>query len=126
MFRPLLLAFYALAVLTHLLVILRVIPWEWVNGGRSESYTAQAAQSGMSAVVLVVLFAFVWRIVTRARASRLQWWLLLGIVVVLALGTVLQLLGTRFEREFLSFVLLTGVVGHALLAADLRPRTAGR
>lgn len=126
MYRPILLAFYSLAVLTHVLVMAKVIPHDWVNGGRSPSYAVQAAQSALSIVVLLALFAFVWRLMGRATVGRAQWGFLLVVTVLLALGAALQLLGTTFERDFMLPLLLTGLTGHLMLAGDLRPRRSAR
>ncbi|MFZ2501870.1 MAG: hypothetical protein WAW88_04240 [Nocardioides sp.] len=122
MHRPILLAFYSLAVLTHVLVLVRVIPYDWVNGGRSTSYAAQAVQSAVSIVILLGLFAFVWRLMHRSSISRTQWRLLVALAVLLTIGAVQQLLGTAFERSLMVLVLVAGVAGHSMLARDLRPR----
>ena len=123
MYRPLLLAFYGLAVLTHGLVLARAIPYDWVNGGRSQSYAEQATLSKVSIVVLVAVFVFVWWLVIRQRADRLQWWLLVAVTSFIGVGLVAQLLGTAFERSMMVLLLIAGLIGHLMLAGDLRPKT---
>ncbi len=48
--------FYFLAITVQTLVITKIIPYNWVNGGFSESYDAQLALSINSIVLLVVMF----------------------------------------------------------------------
>ncbi len=120
MFKPLLIAFYGLSVLVHALVLARLIPFDWVNGGRSASYAEQARLSIVSIVVLAGLFSFVWFLAQKGTATPLQRWTLIGITVVVGVGLLLQLLGTAFERGIVTLIMIAGLTGHLLLLGELR------
>jgi phosphoglycerol transferase MdoB-like AlkP superfamily enzyme len=121
--RALVLIFYAAALVVQILVIGKIIPYQWVNGGMSVSYEAQAAQSVVSIVITSLLFLFVWRVA--GLAARPKAWrrrVLYAVTAFWVLGLLMQLVGTPFERYVMSCVLLVGVGGHVLLIRKLSPR----
>lgn len=108
--------FYALSIAVHLLIIIKLIPFDWVNGGRSETYRDQALQSVASIVVIGILAALVWRVEKTMTQERA--WKTIALLVVTALwviGFVMQLFGTTFERFVVSILLVLGVVAHVRL-----------
>lgn len=108
--------FYGLAAAVQLLVILKVIPYKWVNGGMSGSYETQAIQSAVSIVIIVALYIFVRKIEKMGVAiNKRTLWALYVITLFWTLGLFMQMFGTAFERLFLSPLLLLGVISHALL-----------
>jgi len=115
--RWLIATFYISALSVQLLVVLKVIPYDWVNGGMSESYESQLVQSLVSLVVISVLFVFVWKL-ARQNGKVKRWKLraLYIITILWLLGLFMQIAGTEFERYFLSLSLLLGVVSHGILA----------
>jgi len=115
--RWLIAAFYISALSVQLLVVLKVIPYDWVNGGMSESYESQLVQSLVSLVIISVLFVFVWKL-ARQNGKVKRWKLraLYIITILWLLGLFMQIAGTEFERYFLSLSLLLGVVSHGILA----------
>ena len=113
--------FYTSAIAVQLLVILKVIPYTWVNGGMSDSYEAQAVQSAISLVIIIALCIFVRSIVKQGTAIKK--WKLIALYVITflwVLGLLMQIAGTEFERFVLSFMLLIGVVSHVLLVRKVR------
>lgn len=118
--RVLLVIFYSAAILTHVLVIAKLIPYSLVSGGMAASYNAQAVQSAVSIVVIGLFFLFTWKLSNPSRVPK-NWqkrllWLLTASWVV---GFIMQVLGTSFERYVLSIVLLVGIVGHVWLLRTL-------
>jgi len=109
--------FYISALSVQLLVVLKVIPYDWVNGGMSESYESQLMQSLVSLVIISALFVFVWNL-ARQNGKVKRWKLraLYIITILWLLGLFMQIAGTEFERYFLSLSLLLGVVSHGILA----------
>jgi phosphoglycerol transferase MdoB-like AlkP superfamily enzyme len=113
--------FYVSALFVQLLVVLKVIPYDWVNGGMSESYESQLVQSLISLVIISVLFVFVWRLAHQN--STVKKWELRALYIITffwLLGLFMQIAGTEFERYFLSLSLLLGVVSHGVLVSRTR------
>lgn len=118
--RNILVVFYSAAILTHVLVIAKVIPYKLVSGGMTASYSAQAVQSAVSMLVIGLFFLFTWKLSDSLRKPK-TWqrrllWLLTASWVI---GFIMQVLGTSFERYVLSVVLLVGIIGHVRLLRTL-------
>jgi hypothetical protein len=116
----LVLAFYTAALVTQILVICKIIPYQWVNGGMSVSYDVQAVQSVVSIAITLLLFVFVMRMVSLKGCLKV--WQRRSLYVITAwwtLGLLLQLIGTPFERYVMSPVLLVGVVGHLIITRQI-------
>ncbi len=120
--KQLIVIFYVSALFVQVLVIMKAIPYDWVNGGMSKSYEVQAVQSCISLVVLAGLFVFVLKMLTRGASSR-KLRILYVITLFLLIGLTMQLLGTTFEQYYLSLLLLLGVVSHGLLIRHIRSNT---
>jgi hypothetical protein len=112
------------AIIVHLLVILQAIPYTWINGGRSVSLEAQQQTSVISIVVLIIMalinIYFVkansWsNVLFVIRATVL--WLLFAYSVV---GTVIQLIGTPFEKICMSLLCIVNVGMYFRLAIEKR------
>ena len=113
--------FYVSAQFVQLLVVLKVIPYNWVNGGNSESYESQVVQSLISLVIITVLFVFMCRLARQD--GKLKKWKLQALYIITIfwlVGLFMQIAGTEFERYFLSLILLLGVVSHGILAWQIR------
>ncbi len=120
--EKLVLSFYAAVIATHLLVIAKIIPYDWVNGGMAKSYDDQAVQSLLSLILAAVLFRFVWKVATTHGAVKLwQQRTLYFITVFWVLGLVMQLFGTTFERYVMSIILLVGIYGHTAVIRSKTP-----
>lgn len=116
--------YYAIVLLTHILILLGVIPYQWVNGGRSVSYAAQAQLSYMSMIIALIglIYIFLTERIKPMRyhiVFRIFTWLVTAYWV---LGFFMQLLGTPFERFLLSLVLLFGIWVHARIALVKKPQ----
>lgn len=109
--------FYALAIGTHLLVLTKKISFKNVNGGRSESFEAQSKTSITSMVVLgmgwiILMFFHIFP----GLSTTVFGMILMGILSLYwLLGFIMQLMGTPFERRYVSLVLVLGVFSHVML-----------
>ncbi len=110
--------FYTLVLVTHLLIIFKVIPYTWINGGRSESYNAQIPISIANLVITGLGFLYVF---TNQKAKKLhsdkkfrvfKW----ALVPFWGLSLAMQFLGTSFEIFVMSPVVLMGLFAHVQLA----------
>ncbi len=117
--------YYAIALLTHVLILLRVIPYTWVNGGRSVSYEAQTQLSYVSMIIAAIGMIYIF-LTDRIKPMRYHIVFRIFTWIVTAywtLGFFMQLLGTPFERFVMSIVLLLGVWVHARIALVKKPQT---
>ncbi|MFP7478478.1 hypothetical protein [Terribacillus saccharophilus] len=114
--------FYAFTILLHILVISGIIPYTWVNGGRSDSFAAQFQLSIISMIICMIggLFTF---FVAGNKAGRFNrgitivcWFL----VVLCSVGLIQQLLGTAFEKGVCSFIVLLGIISNLRIAVEIR------
>lgn len=76
--------FYVSALFVQLLVLLKVIPYDWVNGGMSESYKSQSIQSLISIVIISALFIFVWKLA--CQNGKVKKWKLRAIYIITFFG----------------------------------------
>jgi hypothetical protein len=116
--------YYVIVLVTHILILLGTIPYQWVNGGRSASFETQAQLSYMSMFIALIglIYIFLTDRIKSLRYNivfRIFTWLL---TAYWTLGFFMQLLGTPFERFVLSFVLLFGSWIHARIALAKRPQ----
>ena len=122
--KHLIAAYYLTTILVHVLVLAKVIPYNWINGGLSANYEAQTLQSIVSIVLLssMLLFALnVLRTISTMQAWKRRLFYVLTAFTVVSL--VMQLLGTNFERLVLAPVVLAGLILHIQVVVRLkRPR----
>ncbi|WP_277585587.1 hypothetical protein [Psychrobacillus antarcticus] len=114
--------FYSLTILIHLLILSGIIPFTWVNGGRSESFATQLPISIVNIVISIfggIFTLFVGRNILSKykRALTIICWLF---VVLWSVGFIQQLLGTPFEKMICSFILLLGVISNFRMAIEKR------
>ena len=113
-------AYYLITILVHLLVLAKLVPYNWVNGGFSENYQAQAIQSIVSIMLLSLMFLFALNVLRTI--STTQTWkrrLFYALTAFNVLSLVMQLMGTNFERFVLAPVVLAGLVLHLRVATHL-------
>jgi len=110
--------FYMGGVLIHIFTITKVIPFNYINGGRSESYEVQAKQSKISIFILLIgaLYVLLGMLFPSFKKSIAFMVLAFILALLWLLGTIMQLIGTKFERYYLSWVNLIGVLSHVELA----------
>lgn len=109
--------FYVGAITLHVLTIVKVVPHQWINGGRSPSYEDQAKQSKTSIIVLIVglLFVLAGILFPAFRTTLVHVIVVSMFTLMWSFGTVMQLLGTPFERYGVVWLNLIGAVSHVLL-----------
>ena len=109
--------FYLFGILVHVLVIHKRLSFKWVNGGRSASYEAQYKTSIMSVIILVVgLVLLLMYHLFPEFSKTIFGMILMGILSLYWLmGFVMQLMGTTFEKKYMSPLLATGVFAHVVV-----------
>ena len=118
--KPLISAYYVATIFVHVLVITKVVPYNWVNGGLSENYEAQVTQSIVSIAILSAMFLFALNILRTI--SITQTWkrrLFYALSAFTVLSLVMQLMGTNFERFVLAPIVFVGLLLHLQVVAHL-------
>lgn len=112
--------FYSLTILIQFLIISKSIPFTWVNGGRSESFTEQLPISVINIVISIIGVVFTL-IVGRIKLykykrgiSFISW----IFVVLWSFGFIQQLFGRPYEKMVCSLVLLPGVISNLRMAIE--------
>ena len=114
--------FYSLTILIHVLIISGIIPFTWVNGGRSESFATQLPISIISIIISIIGGVFTL-IVGRnilykyKRGITVICWFF---VVLWSFGFIQQLFGTPFEKMVCSLILFLGVISNLRMAIEKR------
>jgi hypothetical protein len=114
--------FYSLTVFIHVLIISGIIPFTWVNGGRSETFATQFPISMISMIIAFIGGVFIL-VVGRNKVAKYKRGItsiLWFFVVFWSFGFIQQLLGTTFEKMVCSFILLLGVISHLRMAIEKR------
>jgi len=114
--------FYGLCIFVQILVLAKIVPYNWVNGGMSTSYRAQAVQSVVSIAVMGLLYVFCQKLLHHRWCRKWQVYFVYAVILFWTIGLIMQLLGTHFERYCMSPILLLGVISHILLLKRLRSR----
>lgn len=110
----------------HLMVIYGLIPYQWVNGGRSESLMDAQQTSGLS-IMLTLIFALIILIACRMMPVRLnrRVGLIITVFLILTLpltfvSIIYQFLGTPFEKCFTGIITIVAFGIHARIAFEKR------
>lgn len=108
---------YFLSILIHLFVLSEKLSYKLINGGRSESIDAQKKQSIVSIVILLIFacFMFVTFLIPNFRTSILALVIIILLTLFWLMGTVMQLLGTKFEKKVVVWINLLGFLTHLSL-----------
>ncbi|RKL65166.1 hypothetical protein CR203_22150 [Salipaludibacillus neizhouensis] len=116
--------FYSLTILIHVLIISGIIPFTWVNGGRSESFATQLPISIINTNISIVGGVFtliVGRNIVynykRKRGITVICWFF---VVLWSIGLIQQFFGTPFEKVVCSLILFLGVISNLRMAIEKR------
>jgi hypothetical protein len=115
-----------ITVIVHLLVIFRLMPYTWINGGRSATYEI-ARQTSINSIpyfIIVIAIALLvcgiirvrWNSVVKKIISILLWIM----VAYTCLGLIFQLLGTPFEKTVMSVVCVISIIMEIRLAIEKR------
>ncbi len=114
--------FYSLTILIQVLIISGIIPFTWVNGGRSESLATQLPISIINIIISIIGGAFTILIgrnilYKHKKGITVICWFF---VVLWSFGFIQQLLGTPFEKIVMSLILLLGVISNMRMAIEKR------
>jgi hypothetical protein len=114
--------FYSLTMLLHVLIISGVIPFTWVNGGRSYSYDTQLPISIINIIICIVggVFTLVVGGNTLYKFKKVRTVICWFFVLLWSFGFFQQLLGTPFEKLVCSLLLLLGVISNLRMAIEKR------
>ena len=116
------LCFYFLTIFINVFIISGIIPFTWVNGGRSESFANQLPLSIINIMISIIGGVFTLIVGGNMldkykRGITVMCWFF---VVLWSFGFILQLLGTPFEKMVCSFILLLGVISNLRMAIEKR------
>lgn len=113
-------------IAVHLLVIIQIIPYTWINGGRTESPIAAKELSTSSTILTLfnILIALVASQIIPIKLSKF-FGKALSIFLIITLpfsfvGIIQQLLGTIFEKTVMSVVTITGFCCDIRIAFEKR------
>jgi hypothetical protein len=114
--------FYSLTTLLHVLIISSVIPFTWVNGGRSDSFATQLPLSIIGIIICIIggVFTLVVGGNKQYKHKRQRTVLCWFFVVLWSFGFLQQLLGTPFEKMFCSLLLILGIISNLRMAIEKR------
>jgi hypothetical protein len=108
-----------LAITVHILVILQIIPFNWVSGGKIQSYEIQKQASILSIFILLFTIPIsLWgsKIILKNKLIILLKILLFIFCAYSFIGFLMQILGTLFEKIGMSILcLVSGVMNLRLL-----------
>lgn len=115
-----------IGIIIHSLVIANVIPYFWVNGGRTETFAA-AQQLSTSSIGMLLVNILITLIASRIIPVKLNrfWGILLSAFLIMTLplslvGVVQQFLGTTFEKCVTGIVTILGFCADTRIAFEKR------
>lgn len=113
-------------ILVHILVIANIIPYLWVNGGRTESFAA-AKQISISSIVMTIVNILIALIASQIIHIKFNkfWGIVLSAFLIITLpftlvGVVQQFLGTTFEKCVMGIVTIIGFCADTRIAFEKR------
>lgn len=110
--------FYIIVLIIHILIIAKIIPFNWINGGRSASYNDQLKISTVNIGITFIGFIYVYanqkfQNIQNNPFFRFSKW---ALVPFWSFSLVLQFLGTSFEMFVMSPIIMFGIYVHVQLA----------
>ena len=113
-------------IIVHILVITGVLPYLWVNGGRSESLSAAQATS-FSSIIITVISILITLIASHIIPIKLNkfWGIAISVFLIVTLplsfiGIIAQFLGTIFEKCVMSIITIIGFCADTRIAFEKR------
>lgn len=113
-------------IMVHILVIANIIPYLWVNGGRTESF-AVAQQTSISSIVMTIINILIALIASQIIPVKLNkfWGIVLSAFLIITLpltlvGVMQQFLGTVFEKCVMGIVTIIGFCADTRIAFEKR------
>lgn len=115
-----------LTIIVHVLVITGIIPYLWVNGGRSESFEV-AQQTSFSSIIIILVSIIITIIASQIIPIKFNkfWGIVISVILIVTLplsffGIIEQFLGTMFEKCVMSIVTIVGFVADTRIALEKR------
>ena len=113
-------------IIVHILVIANIIPYLWVNGGRTESF-AVAQQTSISSIVMTIINILIALIASQIIPIKLNKFggIVLSAFLIITLpltlvGVIQQFLGTTFEKCVMGVVTIIGFCADTRIAFEKR------
>lgn len=113
-------------IMVHMFVIFQIIPYAWVNGGRTASQVAaqEISVSSILITVINILIALVATQIIPIKLNRIAG-ITLSAFLILTLpfsfiGIIQQFLGTMFEKIVMSVVTIIGFCFDTRIAFEKR------
>lgn len=113
-------------IIVHILVISNIIPYLWVNGGRTESF-AVAQQISLGSIVITIINILIALIASQIIPVKLNkfWGIGLSAFLIITLpltlvGVVQQFLGTIFEKCVMGVVTIIAFCADTRIAFEKR------
>ena len=113
-------------IIVHILVITGVLPYLWVNGGRSESFAA-AQKTSFISIIITLISILITLIASKIIPIRFNkfWGIALSVFLIATLplsflGIISQFLGTIFEKCVMSIVTIVGFCSDTRIAFEKR------
>ena len=113
-------------IVLHILVILDILPYLWVNGGRTESLT-QAREISTSSIIMTVINIMIALIASEVIPVKFNkfWGIAVSVFLIITLpfgivGIVQQFLGTPFEKCVTSLITIIGFCSDTRIAFEKR------
>lgn len=113
-------------ILVHILVIANIIPYLWVNGGRTISFI-EAQQISINSIIMTtinVIIALVASQIIQIKFNKF-WGIAISVFLIITLplsfiGIVQQFMGTTFEKCVMSVVTIIGFCADLRIAFEKR------
>ena len=115
-----------MTIIVHLLVVFQVMPFTWINGGRSATFAIGRQTSIISiGILIVIILVNMWacKLIRVKKCIIIMKALLWFLFVYSIFGLVQQLLGTTFEKFIMSIVCTVNVIMYFRLAIENRQQT---
>ena len=113
-------------IIVHIRVIAGAIPYLWVNGGRSESFSA-ARSTSFSSIIITAISILITLIASQIIPIRLNkfWGIAISVLLIVTLplsfiGAIAQFLGTIFEKCVMSIITIVGFCADTRIAFEKR------
>ncbi len=114
------------AIMVHIMVIAQIIPYTWVNGGRTTTYLEAKDISKTSILILLVnmLIVLVASKIIPVKLNKIAA-ILLSVFLIATLplslvGVIQQFLGTTFERSIMGIITIIGFLADVRIALEKR------
>lgn len=113
-------------ILVHVMIIVSIIPYKWVNGGRTATL-AEAINISFSSIVITAVNILIVLIASQIIPVKFNkfWGIVLSAFLIVTLpmsfmGIVQQFLGTVFEKCVMSVVTIIGFCADTRIAFERR------